>query len=368
MVANTITLVSRASGVAGAKQNTTYSTYPSPQISADGRYVAFLSKANNLSPDDTDFGADVYVRDLQANTTTLASRASGVAGAKANASTNVPELSISDDGRYVAFASCATNLSPDDTDTLQDIYVRDLQTNTTTLASRAPGLNGAKANARSEQPHLSADGRYVTFGTNATNLSPDDTVFPSWDIYLRDLQTGAVTLVSRADGPNGASQNTNGNTVGDPKVSADGRYVAFEIRRDEPEPGRHRHVSRTSTCATWWRHDGAGQPRERSCGAKGGTVFNPSHLRRRPLSGFVSYGDLEQRAGAGWRRLRPRPADLYHLPRKPRLRHLRAPQVRHPDLRHPGPGLHRLHRARPTSTPRPWAPTPAARPPRPRLA
>src|SRR5262249_10887083 len=132
-------LVSRATGIAGAKENGT-SFHPS--ISADGRFVAFVSSASNLDPADGDTTADVFVRDLQTDTTTLVSRASGAAGAKGNSDSNSP--SISADGRFVAFVSFATNLDPRDGDLGGDVFVRDLQTNTTTLVSRAGGAAGAK--------------------------------------------------------------------------------------------------------------------------------------------------------------------------------------------------------------------------------
>ena len=73
--------------------------------------MAFRSTASNLDPDDDDTTSDVFVRDLQAGTTTLVSRASGVAGAKGNAAAN--GVAISADGRFVAFDSGASNLHPD---------------------------------------------------------------------------------------------------------------------------------------------------------------------------------------------------------------------------------------------------------------
>lgn len=218
---DTTTLVDRATGSGGAKANT---GSRNPEVSSDGRYVAFDSLATNLSVDDTDTTQDIYVRDLQANTTTLVSRAAGATGAKGNGASSAP--SISADGRYVSFSSQATNLSPDDTNTTTDVYVRDLQANTTTLASRSSGVAGAKGNAGSfyDLDHnLSADGRYVSFISNATNLDPADTEsFP--DMYVRDLQANTTALASRADGATGAQANF---AVQAPSLSADGRYAAF---------------------------------------------------------------------------------------------------------------------------------------------
>jgi Tol biopolymer transport system component len=218
LVTGTTSLVSRASGAAGADSNGP-STRPS--ISSDGRYIAFASLATNLSADDVDAFYDVYVRDLQADTTTLVSRATGSFGADANNNSDHP--SISGDGRYVAFASYANNLSPADSDSLVDAYVRDLQTNTTSVISLANGVSGAKGNGSSLGAEISADGRYVAFVSNATNLSPDDTD-THYDIYLRDLQVSTTTLVSRASSVSGTNSNDEANW---PSISSDGRFVGF---------------------------------------------------------------------------------------------------------------------------------------------
>ena len=96
-------------------------------ISADGRVVAFRSSATNLSPDDPGTDADVYVRDLTTTTTMLASRASGDNGAKANRLLYpCCQGSLSADGRFVGLGSYATNLSPDDPDAVPDVFVREL--------------------------------------------------------------------------------------------------------------------------------------------------------------------------------------------------------------------------------------------------
>jgi WD40-like Beta Propeller Repeat len=120
----------------------------------DGRFVAFASFASNLHPDDPDAISDVFVRDLVTNTTTLVSRAAGAAGAKGNDGSFDPALSA--DGRYVAFYSFTTNLDPDDTDTTADVFVRNLVANTArqarprTAASRSPSPTDPGA---SSPPH-----------------------------------------------------------------------------------------------------------------------------------------------------------------------------------------------------------------------
>src|SRR5262249_62350204 len=115
-----------------------------PAISADGRFVAFVSSATNLDPADGDTAPDVFARDLQANTTTLVSRAAGVSGAKGNADSGSPAISA--DGRFVAFDSFATNLDSADGDTAADVFARDLQAGPTTPLRpppRPPRAQGA---------------------------------------------------------------------------------------------------------------------------------------------------------------------------------------------------------------------------------
>jgi Tol biopolymer transport system component len=224
---DTVTLVSRATGAAGAKGDGD-AFYPA--ISADGRFVAFASQASNLDPDDTDATRDVYVRDLQANTTTLLSRAAGVAGTKGDDTSYEPAISA--DGRVVAFTSQATNLHPDDGDDGPDVFVRDLEANTLTLASRATGVAGVKARS-ALQPDISDDGRVVAFMSTSTNLDPADDANRDLDVFVRDLGTSTTTLASRADGATGASAD---DSSWDPVLSADGRLVAFHSKGKNLHP------------------------------------------------------------------------------------------------------------------------------------
>jgi Tol biopolymer transport system component len=207
-------LVSRASGGAGAKGN---GDSIEPSISADGRYVAFRSSADNLHPDDPpgDFQDDVYVRDLQAGTTTLASR--DATGAK----TNGVSPSISADGRYVAFQTLG--FVDEDPTTEWDIHVRDLVLGTTILASRASGPGGVGGSSHSYMPSISPSGRYVAFESQATNLDPADTTL-DLDVYVRDLAAATTVLASRADGGAGAKGD---NHSGEASMS-DAPAVAFE--------------------------------------------------------------------------------------------------------------------------------------------
>jgi Tol biopolymer transport system component len=187
-------------------------------ISRDGRYVAFLSSATNLDPvvpGDTNGFKDIYVRDRVALTTERVSFGAG--GVQANASAEW--VSISGDGRYVAWQSVATNLVPLDTNGFRDIFLRDRTTGTTTRVSVAPG--GGQANDQSSLPAISPDGRFVAFGSAATNLVAGDTNGFS-DVFLRDLSAGTTERVSLS------TAGTQGNLDSyQPSVSQDGRYVAF---------------------------------------------------------------------------------------------------------------------------------------------
>jgi Tol biopolymer transport system component len=222
MKTGTVTLVSRANGPEGAAADS--GSYD-PSISADGRYVAFRSPAENLSSEDVAFN-DVFVRDLATGTTTLVSRASGMAGATGDNESTDP--SISADGRHVAFVSQASNLSDEDADPASgqtDIFVRDLDTGVTELVSRATGAIGAPATDYSFEPALSADGRNVAFASRANLVSDDvdEESFPE-DVFLRDRAAATTILVSRRSGATGAAGNVESD---EPAISADGIHVAF---------------------------------------------------------------------------------------------------------------------------------------------
>jgi Tol biopolymer transport system component len=189
-----------------------------PSISADGRYVAFVSAATNLVSGDTNGAWDIFVHDRQTGQTTRVSVATG--GGQANLDSLDP--SISADGRYVAFVSAATNLVSGDTNNFQDIFVHDRQTGQTTRVSVAS--DGTQANGHSYAPSISADGRYVAFASLASNLVSGDTN-GAWDVFVHDRQTGETTRVSVASDGTQAIGFFFGSS---PSISADGRYVAFD--------------------------------------------------------------------------------------------------------------------------------------------
>ncbi len=189
-----------------------------PSISADGRFVAFSSVESNLITGDTNGKFDIFVRDRMTDTTTRVSVSS--AGTQANNDSRY--ASISADGRYVAFVSDASNLVAGDTNNLADVFVRDRATNQTTRVSVSS--NGVQSNGYSSyniKPAISANGRFVAFFSDATNLVPNDTN-AARDIFVRDRLTNQTTRVS----VNNAG--TQGNYPSDfPAISANGRYVSF---------------------------------------------------------------------------------------------------------------------------------------------
>jgi len=198
-------------------------SYPhayAPSTSADGRYVAFYSVASNLVVGDTNGQQDVFVYDRQTGLNRLVSVSSD--GTQANGEFNC-RPSVSADGRYVAFESTASNLVDDYANgQRRDIFVHDLQTGFTELVSLDDGGTGTRGDSTSSNPSISADGRYVAFESRASKLVPGDTN-EMYDIFVYDRQTGRTERVSVDSA--GAQGNSSSN---DPSISADGRYVAFE--------------------------------------------------------------------------------------------------------------------------------------------
>ncbi len=158
-------------------------------VSDGGRYVVFKSLADNLVAGDTNGKADIFRYDTQAGTMARVSIDS--AGLQANGDSDRP--SISADGRYILFSTTASNLDANDTDGVADIFVRDVVLNITSRVSLAD--NGQQGNAASSYPAISADGRYVEFASSASNLVPGDTNGKD-DIFLRDLQSGIIRRLS----------------------------------------------------------------------------------------------------------------------------------------------------------------------------
>ncbi|MFN0008728.1 MAG: TolB family protein [Planctomycetota bacterium] len=187
-----------------------------PTLSADGRYVTFVSSSSNLVPGTTNGWYQIYLHDRQTGTTERVSVDSGGAEGNDNSTGYTP---ISDDGRYVAFGSTASNLVPGDTNGFGDIFVHDRQTGATERVSVSTG--GTQTNNQSFSVSMSSDGRYVAFRSNASNLVAGDTNAVG-DIFVRDRQLGTTERVSRST----AGVQGNASSEG-PSITEDGRYVAF---------------------------------------------------------------------------------------------------------------------------------------------
>lgn len=200
-------------------------------ISADGRYVVFMSYAYTLWSGDANGGSDVFVRDLLMGTTDLVSVSSnGTQGNDNSGWLSAPAISA--DGRYVAFESFAANFASGDTNGTLDIFVHDRQTGITIRVSE--GASGAQADAASEHPSLSADGRWVAFQSDANTLVPGDAF--NTDIFVRDLLVGTIARISVGSGSGGGPSRA-------PSFSPDGRYVAFESSAANLVPGDTNGVS-----------------------------------------------------------------------------------------------------------------------------
>jgi Tol biopolymer transport system component len=186
-------------------------------MSADGRYVTFVSQATDLDDSVTDtYYQDVFLRDMTTGHTTMISRS---ADGRTGGDDRSENPRITPDGRYVVFQSSARNLVATPGAGPSQVYRYDHQARTVELVSAGPG--GVFANRDVGEPSVSANGRYVAFATWATNLgaSPDPADFS--DVFLRDMTKQTTTLVSRAvaGGPAGGSTT--------PKISADGSTVGF---------------------------------------------------------------------------------------------------------------------------------------------
>lgn len=196
----------------------------SASISDDGQRVAFYSFGSNLVVADTNDYEDVFVkfRFDGASEEGIAGPIVRVSvssmGAEANDASKQPV--ISGDGNVVAFRSLASNLVAGDTNAQWDIFVHDLSTSMTTRVSVSSA--GEQANHDSFSPSLSADGRYVVFRSNASNLVANDDN-QRHDIFVHDRQTGQTAIVSEP----GTGNSADGHSY-EPAISGDGNWIAFE--------------------------------------------------------------------------------------------------------------------------------------------
>jgi Tol biopolymer transport system component len=225
-----------------------------PSISANGRFVVFRSRASNLVAADARRSYDVFVRDLTTDSTRRVSIS--MRGGEANAPS--PSAAISASGRFVAFSSHASDLVEGDTNSRQDVFVHNIKTGRTrrvSVSSDGEQANGASGELSEDGLSISADGRLVAFSSEATNLVAGDTNDFS-DVFVHDLRTRVTRRVSPIDTPSGEPAiSANGRFVAFvsgfiapivyvrdlktrqtrrlhvgryPSISASGRFVAFE--------------------------------------------------------------------------------------------------------------------------------------------
>ncbi|HSS34177.1 MAG TPA: hypothetical protein VLL27_12935 [Solirubrobacterales bacterium] len=190
------------------------SEYTTPSISADGRFVAFLSAATNLGEAGPAGVTEGFVKDLETGAVSLVSRADGPGG-EAAGEPGVSNLRLSGDGHFVVFTSAATNLGtalPGGGVGETHVYRRDLETGETTLVDPVGGV---------ESVSISADGRAVAFIAGGV-------------AYVRDLEAGMTTAVSRASGAAGAIADEPAEWI---SIAPDGRSVAFASRASNLVPG-----------------------------------------------------------------------------------------------------------------------------------
>ena len=202
---------------------TNYSPSSGASLSANGRYVVFVSENSSLVSNDTNGVMDVFWSDtLTGEVRRVSVSSSGEQGNNwSGRISNGFGIDISDDGRYVVFHSSASNLVANDTNNI-DIFVHDTQTSTTSRVSVTS--TGLQANSGSLFPSISGDGRYVVFDSSASNLLPgtDGNATYHNDVFVHDRQTGLTTLVSKnSDGVQGNSRSLNA------VISGNGRFVAF---------------------------------------------------------------------------------------------------------------------------------------------
>lgn len=202
-----------------------------PAISADGRYIAFQSRAADLVSGDTNNAVDIFVYD---RLTDVMERVSVTSNhGEPNSYSLWPSMSA--DGRFVVFQSFASNLVPGDNNGVTDVFVRDRQQHVTRRLSLAN--TGGDANGESYWPHMAADGDWVVFTSGASNLVSGDTN-GMFDVFARQLSTGVTERVSVGTGGHQGAHNS---VWG--RISRDGRHVVFVSSADNLVGGDNNQVS-----------------------------------------------------------------------------------------------------------------------------
>jgi Tol biopolymer transport system component len=186
-----------------------------PSISANGRFIIYESLANNLFPKDRNQSRDIFLYDTSTGLTRLVSvTQSNIQG---NGSSYKP--SVSNNGRYAAFSSDASNFAANDTNNASDVFLYDVKTRIITLVSvNAEGMPG---NGRSFDAQISGNGRFVVYLSNAGNLVEGDTN-DQYDIFLYDRKKNTTRRISI----NSLGEQANGSSLS-PRISTKGRFIAY---------------------------------------------------------------------------------------------------------------------------------------------
>ncbi|HTH49188.1 MAG TPA: hypothetical protein VMB21_16855 [Candidatus Limnocylindria bacterium] len=195
-----------------------------PEFSPDSQSLLFQALGGLPDISDGNRSSDIFLAPVALDSVTLLTpRASGLTARTGSGLSSVEARAVSDDGRFIVFSSYADDLVTNDQNGLSDVFVFDAQSGTNTLVS--VGLDGQAPAAFSNTPRITGNGRYVVFASGATNLAVGDTNAVA-DIYVRDLQAGVTVLASARD--NGTNSTAGSKPAGNPVISADGRFVAFE--------------------------------------------------------------------------------------------------------------------------------------------
>lgn len=210
----TTTRVSLTNGAAQIPGGIDYTEVP--DISGDGRFLVFVSADDSIVDGDTNGANDVFVRDTVSGTTKRVSVASD--GTQGNGGSYQPRISAN--GRYVVFASSASNLVSGDTNGEGDVFVHDRETHKTVRVSLTS--RGRQSNGDSAQPDISDDGKRVVFTSTATNLTGRDRNGTSYDVYLRDLRARTTKRLDVSASGRQANQEAS-----EARISGDGSTVAF---------------------------------------------------------------------------------------------------------------------------------------------
>ncbi|CAN5153225.1 hypothetical protein BH09ACT6_BH09ACT6_09980 [soil metagenome] len=216
LTGSTVTVSVNNTDGSGANDNVA-----SPTLSGDGRFVAFITPATDVTSEGTGGYAQLFVRDLLNSTTELASVS--LASTPAGGSANVQGAAISLDGSHVAFATSATDLTTASTNGHLQAFERDLVGHTTAMVSINGGAAPSGGNGdTSEDLAISSDGRYVAFTSDATDLTAAAS-HGVQQVYRRDVTAGTTTLISvEKTGTSGGDK-----VSGLPTMSANGSFIAF---------------------------------------------------------------------------------------------------------------------------------------------